>query len=150
MALMQDPVFPQGHTSSPDYQAEADQGRLKLRGGPLRTSADLSPPRTLAEDIVAGFRAGEMVSETSFELESPGGHARTVTGTVADLDEQAHTFMVGEPDWALRRVRLRDIRPTHGTATGERDRLRPYGNVDGLGTGQDQPSRRTSQPARIP
>jgi len=147
MALLQDPVFPQGHTSSPDYQAEADQGRLKLRGGPLRTSADLSPPRTLAEDIVAGFRAGEMVSETSFELESRGGHARTVT--IAYFDEQAHTFMVRGPDWTLSRVPVRDVRSTHGTATGERCRLRPFGEVDVLGMGQDQPSGRTTQPARI-
>jgi hypothetical protein len=150
MALMQDPILPQRRTSAPDYETEADQGRLKLRGDPLRTSSELSPPRTLAEEILAGFRADEVVNETSFELESPGGHARTVTGTIAYLDEQAHTFMVREPDWALSRVPLRDITSTHVAATGERDRLRlSYGNVDGLGAGQDQPSRRTSQPARI-
>lgn len=50
--------------------------------------------------------------EVSFELESPGGYRRTVNGTIAYLDEEAHTYMIRAPDRALIRVPMRDIKRT--------------------------------------
>jgi hypothetical protein len=50
--------------------------------------------------------------EASFELESPGGYRRTVTGKIAYLDDQAQTYMVRAPDGALIRVPLRDVKKT--------------------------------------
>jgi hypothetical protein len=152
--IVQDPVLTQGPSSpqvlrGPDYQAEADRGRLKLRGDQQpRRSSQLHPTRTLAAEILAGFRAGEWKSETSFELESHGGHARTVTGTVAYLDEQAQTFLVLTPDGGMVRVPLRDITSTHGQALGDPDQLRPGLDAEGLGTGH-QPSGRIPQGARV-
>ena len=54
---------------------------------------------------------------TKFELESRGGYLRTVTGTVAYLDEVAQTYMVlrGNGDGQLVRVPLRDITSAHET-----------------------------------
>lgn len=48
--------------------------------------------------------------DVSFELESPGGYLRTVTGTMAYLDQEAHTYMVRTPYGALIRVPIRDIK----------------------------------------
>ncbi len=56
--------------------------------------------------------AGDVVS---FDLESPGGYARTVMGTVAFLDREAETYMVLAPNGALTRVPIRDIKVTRGT-----------------------------------
>ena len=67
---------------------------------PVRPAAPLDP-RT-----VSGER------KVSFELESPGGYRRTVTGTIAYLDEEAHTYMVLAVDGELIRVPLRDIKKT--------------------------------------
>jgi hypothetical protein len=50
--------------------------------------------------------------EVSFELESPGGYRRTVTGRIAYLDNEAQTYMVRGPDGELIRVPLRDIKKT--------------------------------------
>jgi hypothetical protein len=50
--------------------------------------------------------------EFTFELESHGGYLRTVTGTIAYLDEEAHTYMVCAPDGELIRVPVRDIKRT--------------------------------------
>ena len=68
----------------------------------------LRASRTLAEDLLARYRAGEAATKISFELESHGGHARTVTGTIAYLDEEADTFMVRGDDRLLR-VPIRDV-----------------------------------------
>jgi hypothetical protein len=35
--------------------------------------------------------------QLSVELQSPGGHLRTVTGTIAYFDEDAQTYMVARP-----------------------------------------------------
>jgi hypothetical protein len=48
--------------------------------------------------------------EISFELESPGGYRRTVTGKIAYLDGEAQTYMVRAPDGELIRVPIRDIK----------------------------------------
>ncbi len=69
----------------------------------------LRAPRTLAEELLAKYQGGAGASETSFELESHGGYARTVVGTVAYLDEEAQTFMVRVRDGELIRVPLRDV-----------------------------------------
>jgi len=58
------------------------------------------------------------LGRTSFELGSRGGYVRTVTGTVAYLDEEAETYMLlrGNGDGGLLRVPLRDITSAHETA----------------------------------
>jgi hypothetical protein len=64
---------------------------------PVRPAAPLDP-RTASEE-----------RKVSFELESPGGYRRTVTGTIAYLDDEALTCMVLATDGPLIRVPLRDI-----------------------------------------
>jgi hypothetical protein len=93
----------------------------------------LRAPRTLAEELLARFRGGGAASETSFELESRGGYARTVIGTVAYLDEEAQTFMVRVADGRLVRVPLRDVTSADVGISSE-----PDGSIgrdtDGLGS----------------
>jgi hypothetical protein len=44
----------------PDYEAEADRGRLKLRGNQERPSSSRAfPKRTLAEEILGKFRGSK-------------------------------------------------------------------------------------------
>jgi hypothetical protein len=50
--------------------------------------------------------------EFTFELESHGWYLRTVTGTIAYLDGEAHTCMACAPDGELIRVPVRDIKRT--------------------------------------
>jgi hypothetical protein len=71
--------------------------------------APLRAVRTLAEELIAGFHATAQRPETTFEVASHGGYARTVTGTVTFLDEEAQTFMVRVPDGREVRVPLRDV-----------------------------------------
>jgi hypothetical protein len=52
--------------------------------------------------------------ERSFEVESPGGYARTVVGHLAYFDDEAQTYMVLTRDGVLVRVPLRDITSSHG------------------------------------
>jgi len=52
--------------------------------------------------------------ERSFEVESPGGYARTVVGQLAYFDDEAQTYMVLTRDGVLVRVPLRDITSSHG------------------------------------
>jgi hypothetical protein len=68
-----------------------------------------SPVRpTASVDARTAFRKREL----SFELESPGGHRRTVTGTIAYLDESADTYMVRTRVGKLIRAPLREIKRT--------------------------------------
>lgn len=67
---------------------------------PVRPAAPLDPRTASGE------------RQVSFELESPGGYRRTVTGTIAYLDDEAQTYMVLATDGALIRVPLRDIKKT--------------------------------------
>jgi hypothetical protein len=67
---------------------------------PVRPAAPLDPRTASGE------------REVSFELESRGGYRRTVTGTIAYLDDEAQTYMVLAPEEALIRVPLRDIKRT--------------------------------------
>ena len=52
--------------------------------------------------------------ERWFEVESPGGYARTVVGQLAYFDDEAQTYMVLTRDGVLVRVPLRDITSSHG------------------------------------
>jgi hypothetical protein len=146
MALIVQAAAPLGDYSSPqslpgpDYEAEAEQGRLKLIGDQqLQRWSQLNPPRTLAEEILAGFRAGYWKGENSYDLESPGGHVRTVTGAIAYLDEQAETFIVVTADGQMARVPLRDVVATRGTPQEEHRQLGDAADDDGLGVGRYQP-----------
>jgi hypothetical protein len=67
---------------------------------PVRPAAPLDPPTTSEK------------REVSFELESPGGYRRRVTGTIAYLDDEAQAYMVLASDGALIRVPIRDIKGT--------------------------------------
>jgi hypothetical protein len=87
----------------------------------VRGEAELSAPRTLGEELLAVFSGGRLKSEASFELASHGGYARSVTGKVAYLDEEAHTFMVRDRDGGLVRVPLRDVTSAVLDASIERD-----------------------------
>ncbi len=78
----------------------------------------------------------ETLGQATFELESHGGYARTVTGKVAYFDEQAETYLVLEPAGTMARVPVRDIVSSRVASTGEPDR-RPRRDDEGLGTGQD-------------
>jgi hypothetical protein len=84
----------------------------------MRDEVDLRAPRTLAEELLAGFHAAGTEPERSFGLASHGGYARTVTGTVESLDEEAQTFMVRAADGGLIRVPLRDVTSSHVTTPG--------------------------------
>ncbi len=75
----------------------------------LVVEPELRASPTLAEDLIARYGAGEAATEISFEVESHGGHLRTVTGTIEYLDEEAETFMMREDDRRLR-VPIRDVR----------------------------------------
>jgi hypothetical protein len=74
----------------------------------LVVEPELRPSPTLAEELIARYGAGEAATEMSFDLESHGGYLRTVTGTIAYLDEAAETFIVREDD-RLMRVPIRDV-----------------------------------------
>jgi hypothetical protein len=79
----------------------------------------VSAPRTLAEELLAEFRAGGVSVETTFDLMSRGGYSRSVTGTIAYLDEEARTFMVQGRDSRLIRVPLREVASTHPSAMSD-------------------------------
>jgi hypothetical protein len=74
-------------------------------------------PRLAAEpagDDPNNGRFAQAEGGTCFDLESPGGYLRTVTGTVAFFDREAETYMVQEHGGALRRVPVREIKATRG------------------------------------
>jgi hypothetical protein len=72
---------------------------------PVKPAVSLNTPRDAATD------PGSL--ERSFEVESPGGHARTVVGRLAYFDEEAQTYMVLMRSGVLVRVPLRDITSSH-------------------------------------
>jgi len=109
----------------------------------------LTPPRTLAEELLAEFRGGEPASETSFELASHGGYARTVVGTVAYVDEQAEAFTVRVRDGGLIRAPLRDVTSADRTTASEAEGSNVGRHVEALGTGAWATVDPTSQTVRI-
>jgi len=73
---------------------------------PVRPTAALDSPRDTATESRS--------LERSFEVESRGGHARTVVGQLASFDDEAQTYTVLTRDGRLVRVPLRDITSSHG------------------------------------
>jgi hypothetical protein len=73
---------------------------------PVRPTAPLDAPRDSATESRS--------LERSFEVESRGGHARTVVGQLASFDDEAQTYMVLTRDGRLVKVPLRDITSSHG------------------------------------
>ena len=96
---------------------------------PLRVSAEL------ADELFARFGVApdHRSHDTSFELESHGGYARVVSGTVEYLDEEAKTFMVRTPSGDLLRVPIRDV-ISAGTSNADAEQ-RFHHDSDGLGSG---------------
>lgn len=126
--------------SGPDHGSEVDRRRLELVGDEAhRRCSQLIPPRTLAEEILAGFRAGYWIGENSFDVSSHGGYARTVTGTIEYLDDEAETFMVRTREGEIVRVPLRDVVSTRGTPQQECRQLGDEPDDEGLGVGRYQP-----------
>jgi hypothetical protein len=78
---------------------------------PVQPAAPLDPPRDTASE--------SRLPETSFEVESRGGYARTVVGRVAYFDDQAQTYMVLTRAGMLVRVPLRDITSSHVISADE-------------------------------
>jgi hypothetical protein len=104
----------------------------------LRREAELRAPRTLAEELLAWFRSGALRPRTTFQLASHGGYARSVTGTVSYLDDEAQTFMVLDGDGRLNRVPLRDVTSTHAAELDDGNGRPSEPDVTGLGTGEDR------------
>jgi hypothetical protein len=140
MTILKDPVRP--FDPSPQLElreTEQEAGAhttppRDLESRPLpRPSIQIPEPRP-GDAVLAAMRPRGSKGKTSFELASPGGYLRKVTGSIAYLDEEADTYMVlarGE----LVRVPLRDITARHEEmAIGEIDRS-SYTDAEGLGTG---------------
>ncbi len=110
MSILKDRIRPLDPSSLQEF-LEPDGGADVENTG---TSSEPDEETSLAEDAVPHVPLGR----TFFELESRGGYVRTVTGTVAYLDEEAETYMVlrGNGDGELLRVPLRDITSAHETA----------------------------------
>jgi hypothetical protein len=81
---------------------------------PLLERAEPAPRLVTQErQALSEYRFEREGPEASFDLESPGGYARTVSGTFAYFDAQAQTYVVREHDGGLTRVPLRDVKATH-------------------------------------
>jgi hypothetical protein len=117
MSMLKDRIHPLDPSSNQEF-LEPD-GETGAEGG--------TPERFAHPHIPAG--------RTKFELESRGGFLRTVTGTVAYLDEDAETYMVlrGNGDGQLVRVPLRDITSAHETVPSGRLHAVTR-DAEGLGT----------------
>ena len=153
MSILQDPVRPLDPSSQQEFvepgrEAEAEGGRPEPPGDrPLPRSSRPEPPREPGDDVRAALRARGPKGKTSFELASRGGYVRTVTGTVAYLDEDAQTYMVLGGDGELLRVPLRDITSSQETEMNEGDRPHSGRDTEGLSTGSEDPVIRRSATA---
>ena len=124
MSILKDRIRPLDPSSNqrflePDRDDAAEHRSTEPFAHPLpRTSATPEEIIRLDDDIRDALRPHVPAGRTKFELESRGGFLRTVTGTVAYLDEDAQTYMVlrGNGDGKLIRVPLRDITAAHETA----------------------------------
>jgi hypothetical protein len=144
MTILKDPVrsfdpSPQLKLRETEQEAGAHTTRpapplRHLGGRPLPRPSIQAPEPRPGDAVLAAMRPRGSRGKTSFELASPGGYLRKVTGSIAYLDEEADTYMVlarGE----LVRVPLRDITARHEElAVGEIDRS-SYADAEGLGTG---------------
>ncbi len=143
MSIVKDrirPLDPSSHQEflEPDREAGAEGGSTEPFAHPLpRTSSTPEEIITLDDDIRDALQPHVPAGRTKFELESRGGYLRTVTGTVAYLDEDAQTYMVlrGNGDGELVRVPLRDITAAHETApTGQLHAVTR--DAEGIGTAE--------------
>jgi hypothetical protein len=75
---------------------------------PVQPAAPLDPPR--------GTACESRLSESSLEVESRGGPARTVVGRVAYLDDEAQTHMVLPAPECSSGFPLRDFTRSHVVA----------------------------------
>jgi hypothetical protein len=83
-----------------------DTVRIEAPRPPVRPTAPLDAPRDSATESRS--------LERSFEVESRGGHARTVVGRLAYFDVEAQTYTVLTRDGRLVKVPLRDITSSRG------------------------------------
>ncbi len=143
MSILKDRIRPLDPSSNqvflePDREADAEGGTPETFARRLpRTSSTPEEIITLDDDIRDALRPHVPAGRTEFELESRGGYLRSVTGTVAYLDEDAQTYMVlrGNDDGELTRVPLRDITSAHETApSGQLHAVRR--DAEDLGTGK--------------
>jgi hypothetical protein len=140
MSILLDPIRPLDPSSrqeflEPGRGAEDEPRTPELpRVQPLRRSSRPRPAGSPAIDVRTSLLPRGPLGKTSFELASRGGYVRTVTGTIAYLDEEAQTYMVAGDDGELLRVPLRDITSTHEIATNG-ERPPPERDAEGLGTG---------------
>jgi hypothetical protein len=143
MSILKDRIRPLDPSSNqgflePDREAAAEGGSPEPFAHPLpRTSSTPEEIILPDDDIRDAPQPHVPAGMTKFELESRGGYLRTVTGTVAYLDEDAQTYMVlrGNGDGELIRVPLRDITAAHETApTGQLHAVTR--DAQGLGTGE--------------
>ena len=123
MTILQDPVRPF------DPSPELDVIEIE----PSRPAKPEPPPRP-GDDVRGAMRARGSRGKTSFELASRGGYVRTVTGTIAYLDEQAETYMV-LADGELLRVPLRDITSRREETPVDANERPADRDQQGLGTG---------------
>jgi hypothetical protein len=120
MTILKDPVRP----FDPSQQLDVV----------VTESSRREPPPRAGDDVRTAMRPRGPRGKTSFELASRGGYVRTVTGTIAYLDEEAETYMV-LAEGELLRVPLRDITSRHEeTPIAEMDRSSDH-DGEGLGTG---------------
>jgi hypothetical protein len=143
MTILKDPVRPFDPAPQLELrEAEQEAGAHTTPPAPPRDPESRPLPRPSiripesrpGDAVLAAMRPRGSRGKTSFELASPGGYLRKVTGSIAYLDEEADTYMVlarGE----LVRVPLRDITARHEErAIGEIDRS-SSADAEGLGTG---------------
>jgi len=143
MSILKDRIRPLDPSSNqeflePDREA-GDEGGTPEPFANLLPRTSLTPEEitTLDDDIRDALQPHVPAGRTKFELESRGGYLRTVTGTVAYLDEDAQTYMVlrGNGDGELVRVPLRDITSAHETVpSGQLHAVTR--DAEGLGTGK--------------
>jgi hypothetical protein len=74
--------------------------------------------------------------ERSFEVESPGGHARTVVGRLAYFDEEAQTYMVLTRSGGSSGFRCETSQVQVEIRGGVRSLPTPYRRCRGFGTRQ--------------
>jgi len=100
----------------------------------IRDRTTLRAPRPLAEELLAAFCADGATTFT-FELASHGGYARTLTGTIDYVDDEAQTLMVLSEEGTIVRVPLRDV-----TSARTRRRIAPGArrSTDAQGLGTDR------------
>ncbi|HEX5937974.1 MAG TPA: hypothetical protein VFZ75_09850 [Actinomycetota bacterium] len=131
-----DPVRPLDRPAQPALPEGDSVGEPRtlppLRDELPRRPAMRVPSAAPADDVRTALRAHG--GKTTFELASRGGYARTVTGIVAYVDEEAQTYMVLGDDDELLRVPLREITSSRESPMNDGDRPGSRRDAEGLGT----------------